>query len=79
MTIFSVSLKFFVPSAVMLVLYAQCVRKIRQTNKEFHGQNKRESAIKNVTKMAATASLILICCWLPNQVRTYKSYSAKVN
>jgi hypothetical protein len=51
------------------VLYFQAVRKIRQSAKQFHGQNQRDRAIKNVTKMAATASLVLIACWLPNQVR----------
>ncbi len=69
MTVFSVSLKFFIPSGIILILYAQAVRKIIQTGKEFHGQNKREQIIRNVTKMAATASLVLIACWLPNQVR----------
>jgi hypothetical protein len=67
-TVCSVSLKFFIPSGIILVLYARTVRKIIQTGKQFHGQNKREQAIRNVTKMAATASLVLIGCWLPNQV-----------
>lgn len=69
MTVFSVSLKFFIPSGIILVLYALAVRKIIQTGKQFNGQNKRDEAIKNVTKMAAIASLVLIACWLPNQVR----------
>ena len=65
----SVSLKFFIPSLIILVLYAQAVRTIMNAGKEFNGQNRREQIIKNVTKMAATASLVLIASWLPNQVR----------
>ena len=69
MTVFSVTLKFFIPSGIILVLYFQAVRKIIRTRKQFHGQNKREEVIRKVTNMAATASLVMIACWLPNQVR----------
>jgi hypothetical protein len=76
-TVLSVSLKFFIPSGIILVLYAGAVRKIIQTGKQFNGQNKREQAIRNVTKMAATASLVLIACWLPSQVRIDELFCAQ--
>lgn len=64
-SVIAVSLKFFVPSVVILVLYAVAIMKVEGSNQ----RNPRSNAIKNVSKMAAVASLALIFCWLPNQVR----------
>lgn len=65
----SVGLKFFIPSIVILVLYGFTIVKLRKGH-QFNQDNHRNKAIKNVTKMAAAASISLVVCWLPNQVRT---------
>ena len=63
----SVSLKFLFPSLAILGLYAYAIRKLIQRKKR-NVQNQRDEVLKNVTKMAAVASITLIVCWTPNQV-----------
>lgn len=63
----SVGLKFFIPSLIILGLYGVAIVKLRES-KQFQTHNRRDEAVRNVTKMAAVASLTLIICWIPNQV-----------
>ena len=63
----AVGLKFFVPSVIILTLYTVAIVQGRRRIK-FKLFNHRSKTIKNVTKMAAAASITLITCWAPNQV-----------
>ena len=68
-TILSVSAKFVIPSAIILVLYTLAILSIKENDRQIQGQTTRnQAALKSVTKMAATASMVLVLCWLPNQV-----------
>ena len=66
--IISVSVKFVIPSAIIIVLYIQAILKIRENDRQIQVQTPRAQILKNVTKMAATSSMVLVLCWLPNQV-----------
>ena len=66
--IISVSGKFVIPSVIILILYTLAILKIRENDRRIQAQCTRDRTIKNVTKMAATASMVLVFCWLPNQV-----------
>ena len=63
----SVSLKFFLPSLVIIGLYALAIRTLIKSQK-LNVKNRRNEAIKNVTKMATVSTIALIFCWMPNQV-----------
>ena len=67
-TIISVSAKFVIPSVIIFVLYTLAILEIRKKCKGIQVQSTRQLRLKSVTKMAGTASLVLVLCWLPNQV-----------
>ena len=69
-TIISVSAKFVIPSVIIVVLYLLAILKIMKNDREIQAQSTRDRMVKSVTKMAATASVVLVLCWLPNQVYT---------
>ena len=64
----SVCFKFLFPAVVILIIYVIAIVKFKR-NTDFQFADYRTKAIKNITKMAATASIALVVCWLPNQVR----------
>ena len=66
--IISVSIKFVLPSVAILILYTLAIVKIRQNDRQIQGHSTRQQVTKSVTKMAAAASMVLVFCWLPNQV-----------
>lgn len=69
-TIISVSAKFVIPSVIIVVLYTLAILRIIKNDRQIQAQSTRDHMVKNVTKMAATASMVLVLCWLPNQVCT---------